>query len=125
MLEYVYISVTYICICSSYHLLYLNIFVVLFVNLFSIAVSLLLLYLGVIALLSICCVVFSVHCVLLSIFYVYVVCFRASCCRSLCATLVTFFITSRRMKCIYCLSTSGHMWRYNICTLWHCCVVIC
>ena len=42
----------------------------------------------------------------------YGVCFRVSCCRSLCATLATFFITSHHTKCIYCWSTSGHMLRY-------------
>jgi len=40
--------------------------------------------------------------------------FRASCCRSLYATLVTFFITSHHMKFIYCLSTSGRTSRYNM-----------
>jgi len=44
----------------------------------------------------------------------YDVCFRASCCQSLCATRATSFVMSRHMKCIYCLSTSGHMSRYVI-----------
>jgi len=72
-------------------------------------------------------ILFTVYCFLRCIISgrcipVYIVCFRANCCQSLCATLVTFFITSRVMKCTYCWSTSGHMLR---CVMFLCNILQC